>query len=442
MTEPTVEEQIAEARCQLLEAVARAEPLVVVKAPPGSGKTYLIREAAALIRSREGRVAIAAQTNSQTDDICKNFAREFPQFEVVRFHSKDMDPLPLGDSVSWEHDKKELPNGPCVVVGTTAKWGAIDLPNVFDYVLVDEAWQMSWSNFMLLGQVAPRFVLVGDPGQIDPVIAIDRSRWVTSDRPPFAPAPELILNAADGTDAHTITLPASRRLPADSVAVVRGFYDFDFDALAKPGDRAFRPAAGNDHPVDPVIDLLGTGSMAGITLPTPAEGPPLEEDIELARLTASVAARLVDRGGDSTVDTSVANLEPGQIGIAATHRVMNARIAEALPAELRAQIRVDTPERWQGLECRLMLVVHPISGVVEPSAFDLETGRLCVMASRHQVGLIVVTRDHLAETLAEYSPIAEQGVGMPDAAGRGHAAHIRFWDALTDADRVVTTKGA
>ena len=38
-------------------------------------------------------------------------------------------------------------------------------------------------------------------------------------------------------------------------------------------------------------------------------------------------------------------------------------------------------------------MVHPLSGVVTPSDFDLETGRLCVMASRHKAGLIVLTRD-------------------------------------------------
>ena len=60
-----------------------------------------------------------------------------------------------------------------------------------------------------------------------------------------------------------------------------------------------------------------------------------------------------------------------------------------------SEVSVDTPERWQGLECKVMVMVHPLSGVVRPSAFDLETGRLCVMASRHKAGLLVVTRDHL-----------------------------------------------
>ena len=80
-----------------------------------------------------------------------------------------------------------------------------------------------------------------------------------------------------------------------------------------------------------------------------------------------------------------------------------------------------------------MIAVHPLSGVIDPSAFDLETGRLCVMASRHQAGFIMLTRDHVGETLRNYVPSAEQAPGRPDIVGRGHDAHLRFWTQLEDA---------
>ena len=49
----------------------------------------------------------------------------------------------------------------------------IDLHDEFDVLFVDEAWQLAWADFMLLSQVAGRFVLIGDPGQIPPVVTID-----------------------------------------------------------------------------------------------------------------------------------------------------------------------------------------------------------------------------------------------------------------------------
>ncbi|HXB16801.1 MAG TPA: hypothetical protein VNV44_13780, partial [Solirubrobacteraceae bacterium] len=62
-------------------------------------------------------------------------------------------------------------------------------------------------------------------------------------------------------------------------------------------------------------------------------------------------------------------LDPKDIGLAASHRVMNTRMLDALGKLAEEGVRVDTPERWQGLERQVMIVVHPLSSVVRPSAF-------------------------------------------------------------------------
>lgn len=103
-----------------------------------------------------------------------------------------------------------------------------------------------------------------------------------------------------------------------------------------------------------------------------------------------------------------------------------------------SKIRVDTPERWQGLQKPLMIAVHPLSGAIEPSDFDLQTGRLCVMASRHQIGLIIVTRDHIEETLANTVTFATQAPGMPDETARGRRAHVDFLEALRQKKRFIS----
>jgi len=122
-------------------------------------------------------------------------------------------------------------------------------------------------------------------------------------------------------------------------------------------------------------------------------------------------------------------LEPGHIGIVSTHNLMNSAIERALPAKLRTPtgIKITTPERWQGLERPVMIAVHPLSGVTVPSSFDLETGRLCVMASRHQSACIFVSRDHVGETLDTHLPVADQALGRADIVGRGHKQHTDFW---------------
>jgi hypothetical protein len=98
---------------------------------------------------------------------------------------------------------------------------------------------------------------------------------------------------------------------------------------------------------------------------------------------------------------------------------------------------VDTPERWQGLERKVMVAVHPLSGVTSPSSFDLETGRLCVMISRHRSGLVLVSRDHVKQTLETRIPLAEQALGRPDVTGRGHSANLAFWESVERDARLV-----
>ena len=59
------------------------------------------------------------------------------------------------------------------------------------------------------------------------------------------------------------------------------------------------------------------------------------------------------------------------------------------------------------------------------------------MASRQQAGFIVLTRDHVGDTLANYVPSAEQAPGRRDIVGRGHDAHLKFWGQLEALDSVV-----
>ncbi len=415
----------------LSEHVDSGDRLAIIKAPPGSGKTHLLLEVAVHAVDRGMRIAIGAQTNTQADDICRRLALTHADVATVRFASASASPQNLGGGVLWETSSRDLPAGPSVIVGTVAKWGLVDLDEPFDLLFVDEAWQMAWADFMLTGQVSERFVLIGDPGQIAPVVTIPVERWETSPRAPHLAAPTLILEDPV-IERLEGTIDVCRRLPHDAVDFVRPFYDFAFDPVAEPGERFVKPRGnGHAHPLDPALERLGETSIAAITVRTDPEGPPFEVDEAVAGVAADLVSRLLDRGADVSDGLTEATIEPQDIGIAATHRVMNTAIADALGG-LRSVVRVDTPERWQGLERKVMVAVHPLSGVGAPNGFDLSTGRLCVMASRHRAGLVVISRDHVSRTLDEYIPSAEQPLGRPDVVGRGHGDHLAFWERLTD----------
>ncbi len=55
------------------------EGLAVVKAPPGSGRTFLLLRLATEVVDRGTSVAVAAQTNAQADDICVRLAHDLPR---------------------------------------------------------------------------------------------------------------------------------------------------------------------------------------------------------------------------------------------------------------------------------------------------------------------------------------------------------------------------
>jgi hypothetical protein len=333
--------------------------------------------------------------------------------------------------VQWVTERGDLPTEPGVTISTTAKWALTDILLPYDLLAVDEAWQMSWADLMQCALLSENFMMIGDPGQIPPVVTIDVRRWETSPRAPHAAAPEIVLaEPAFEATRFVGSLPACRRLPHESVDFVKPFYDFDFHAFVPAGTR------GVDLPGGHRYAGLADGRPIAVTVPTPDHGPPVEVDVEIALVASEIVDDLLRSGASVRFGTTTQPLEPKHIGVSSSHRVMNTALADALK-HFGPELSVDTPERWQGLERPVMIVVHPLSGVTGPSAFDIETGRLCVMASRHQAALIVLTRDHVGDTLANFIPAAEQAPGRRDVVGRGHDAHLRFWHALVEQGRIV-----
>jgi hypothetical protein len=410
--------------------------IAVVKAPPGSGKSYNLLEALDGAIADGKRIAIAAQTNNQVDDLCDRFCARFPEEQIVRFSSETYErPSDLPDNVQIIFKKDLLPDGPSIIIGTVAKLGLVEIVDEYDVLFIDEAWQMTWADFLTMRDVSDRYVMIGDPGQIPPTVTIAVDRWEVSPVAPHMPAPEVALENPDlRAVTQLLELDTCRRLPGDAVELVNYFYDFQFAAFAEKGERFLRPTkAATDSRMDTAILTLNDHSTVIYTHPTGPDGAPIETDTELAQVAADFVSRLLALQCEVSTSPAESNaprtLTAADIGIVSTHNQMNSAIGSCLPSALTGEhgIRVTTPERWQGLERAVMIAVHPLSGVQTPSAFDLETGRLCVMASRHQSACIFITRDHVGDTLNSHLPAADQALGRGDTIGRGHAQHTAFW---------------
>lgn len=106
-------------------------------------------------------------------------------------------------------------------------------------------------------------------------------------------------------------------------------------------------------------------------------------------------------------------------------------VSDSLRSRGRGAVRVDTVERWQGLQVPLSVVRHPLSRVGKPMPFDLEAGRWCVSLSRHQIGCIIVARETVSSVIADYVHGCDTvAAGAEDAIWAGYEAHRQIWSAL------------
>jgi hypothetical protein len=124
-------------------------------------------------------------------------------------------------------------------------------------------------------------------------------------------------------------------------------------------------------------------------------------DAEAVLSCAALAERLLQRGAVSYSERTAGGelVTPGRIAIGAAHRDQAQAIRSALGPLAAAGVTVDTANRLQGREFDVTIVLHPLSGRLDATAFHLEAGRLCVLTSRHRHACIVVARAGIPELL-------------------------------------------
>jgi hypothetical protein len=446
-----IQAAIETAETGVLEAVlSRGEPLVVVDSPPGAGKTGLVETVCALAASLGLRVLVATPKADQGFDLLLRLDRDYARVPAQLLHGRERRIPPRVGRIGLlrgrapERDPRALVPGPGVVVTTAAKvLMAVDAlaGGGFDLLIIDEAYQLTWREFAPFAHVAAQSLLIGDPGQLRPIVTADEAPFEAAAVKVHWPAPAELLRAHREVAAHR--LPATRRLPADTVDLVApAFYpELPFVSAASPRAITFA-AAGMGGPVDDALDLLAAGaSMVVLALPRlVAEHDPT--DPELAEMAAQVAVRARARGGawhDPTGARPDFELTDEHIGVADQHVASGAELRRQLRAlGLSPATLVNTPEIWQGLERPLMVVKHPLSGTAEFGDFPLSPGRLCVMTSRHQLGCVIVTRDGVGDDLSEHvQDSSKRPSGARDHAWYGYRAHRYLWSALEGVGRVV-----
>jgi hypothetical protein len=425
---------------------------VVVDSPPGAGKSTLVVRAAAEFALADKPLMIVAQTNEQVDDLVVKLAEkllaEAPDLRVGRLGRAGYVPPPRLDAlpnVLVGNDVKTL-GDPHVTVATAAKWAYVK-DRAWRWAIVDEAYQMRSDALLAIANLAERALFVGDPGQLDPFSTVESDRWRGLTWDPMQSAVAVLLRHNPDLPVHR--LPVSWRLPHSAERVVAdAFYPFTgFRTGNGPGQRAltFTGAGrgpgplGGGTPAGAVDDVLDVAAATGWgLLELPARHTP-RTDAQAVRAVADIARRLVARGATArSADGGEEHVVTApRVAVGAAHRDQVAAIRAALgePADGSGdggpgEIVVDTANRLQGREYDVTVVLHPLSGRRDATAFHLETGRLCVLASRHRQACVVVARAGIRDLLDTHpggGPVhLREPVRFPDgwAANQTVLAHL------------------
>ncbi|ADL44654.1 AAA family ATPase [Micromonospora aurantiaca (nom. illeg.)] len=386
---------------------------VVVDSPPGAGKSTLVVRAAVETAATGDPLMIVAQTNEQVDDLIDRLGRRAPELRVGRLSATDYRPterVTAHPAVRVAAKVADL-GGPAVTIGTAAKWATVT-EGRWPWAIVDEAYQMRADALLRVAGRFERALFVGDPGQLDPFSTVETFRWTGLTWDPMQSAVATLLRHNPELPVHR--LPVSWRLPDSAAPVVSAaFYPFTgFRAGTGPSDRALtftEPGAGDAY--DASVEVAAATGWALHELPARHT---VRTDGEAAAACAELALRVLRRGAVAVSEAAPggAPVTADRIAVGAAHRDQVAAIRSRLGAA-GAGITVDTANRLQGREYDVTIVLHPLSGRRDATAFHLESGRLCVLASRHRHACVVVARAGIGELLDAYPSTERVHLDVP-----------------------------
>lgn len=321
---------------------------VLVKSPPGGGKTYLITQVVAhLVAGTDMSIAIATPTKAQALSLMRRLVDVVPPKSVMNgITSLPRSVLPAailatGGSAS-----------PLVVVRTLAS--CTMTPPEVDLMIVDEAYQATYIDVDAASSGAQQVLLVGDPGQIGPVVTVDTSLWVGFKRPPHKPAPEVLENSGIVKSHH---LRHTYRVGQETLGVIAPLYPFSFGSL--------RPDRWMTDGQDQVPEVSTLTIKSGAT--------ETEQMVACVDRLVQLSKTVSEQGEPPSLALVVSRNSQSNIASAMLRQ-------HSVPSLVSAT--VGTADRLQGGEWDAVVALDPSAGgATSPHAMSL--GRLCVMLSRH-----------------------------------------------------------
>jgi thymidine kinase len=353
---------------------------ITVDAPPGSGKTTaLVTAVKHIVTMSEAKIMIITPTRTQVSELVTRLLQVLPASAIDIDLNQKADISPLMSMLTAKK-KEEAQNEMAKAVAVPGHVSVSTVSRLtmrsnrvaqYHCLIVDEAYQVTYGDYSLVSGCASKHIMVGDPGQIGPVVTAPQQLWSSfHNTNPTRRLQDVTRTSSFKTSHYSIN--ETWRLGPMTTDVVKTLYDFDFESK--------RP------PVEITLDGRPLSEIEVVDVHTPLSRskPEPTDSIQLMRLVARRVAEFLD-SGYVTIHGKREKITAKDIAIVAAY---NYQVEEAILV-LRSQyggknpVEVLTADRAQGKEWRVILAVDPACIPGGAAAHTFSTGRLAVMLSRH-----------------------------------------------------------
>jgi predicted RecB family nuclease len=361
---------------------------LTIQGPPGSGKTYTAKHVIAELLKQGKKIGISSNSHKAINHLLIHTVKYCHKEGINAYFActKDTDEalVQLGIDI-YKNELIASHVQPRCVIGTTA-WGFArnDLIDVFDYLFIDEAGQVSVANLIAMSRSAKNIVLMGDQMQLG--------------QPSQGSHPE-----DSGLSLLDYLLHATPTIP-DSMGVFLGttyrmhsaVNRFISDAIY---EGKLESAPDNDRQCIRVPDNYHgiLNKEAGIiTVPVFHEGNTQASDEEVEQIVA-LANQLIGRAFTAKDGTERLVGWEDILFVAPYNHQVN-----KLKQSLGEQAKVGSVDKFQGQEAPIVFLSMCASNANESARgmdFLFDKNRINVAVSRAQCMAIVVYSHRLLQTL-------------------------------------------
>lgn len=413
-----------------------AKDYYLLQGPPGTGKTstFLVAYIREVLNRTTSKIVILAFTNKAVDKICESLRepRTGNPIPYLRFGSqftKDEHKFSHyahdGNPDLWRNIIEKHQVHVSTVATFQNRW--LLLKEFIDYnqVVIDEASQLTEANLAGVLTLFDKFVLIGDQKQLPAVVTQAEKTCVVENS--FLKSigindlrvslfERLFSNAKEkGWSKATGQLTSHYRMHETIADLVAKHYSEALIAERPEQKTAIYYSIENDHP----LDLLSERRIAFVETPPEAA---LKKNSQEAKVAALIVHALID---SKLVQSS-------EIGIITPFRAQIAQIKKFLRSALLETVSIDTVERYQGDERKIILFSTTIADPrqirtlenISSTDEDQTDRKLLVSISRASEQFIMLGCSEALTASQEYDHVIHEIIGQGGYFGRAWTDEI------------------